>query len=118
MKHILFILFLFLTSGICEGQSVENKTGVYTTKFQPRHVTYNASDNPNECWEAVAWGIEIESKGFFSLEYQAIEKLKVRIGDEEVQVEVIYYDEPIEGSYEVGLVTKITLKGEVIYKNR
>mgnify|MGYP001589733842 CR=1 FL=1 len=114
MKPAIFTLFLFLTFGYCQGQSVEVKTKVHTTKFLPRHVTYNGSPNPNECWESVAWGIEINN-ALFTLGYSVIDKLKVLIGDNEVEVKVVYYEEPIEGSGEIGRVVKLTLKGEIIY---
>ena len=119
MKPSLLLLLLFLTSSYSQGQSISEKTYVCSTKLNPHSVTYNGSNNPNECWESVAWGIEIETekvKGFFSLEYRVIEKLKPIIGDQEIEVEVSYYDELFESSGEIGNVVKIKLKGDIIYQ--
>lgn len=96
------------------------QTGIktYTTEFTPHSVTYNASDNPNECLESVAWGILIKDKKntfFFSLPFSDLENLKTMIGNNEVIVEVIFYEERAHDSDEDGNVTKITLNGTIIF---
>lgn len=98
----------------------ENLVKVFTSKFVSQNVTYNASPNPNECWEAVEWGIKIKDgkhESFFTLNYQEIEKLKSKIGEEDVQIAVVYYDEASEGGA-TGMVSKITLKGEVLFEHK
>jgi hypothetical protein len=117
-KSIYIYLISFLIT--CEIAGAQIKTKSYTSKFLPESVTYNGSPNPNECWESVAWGIRIKTekgKPFFSISYQAFENLKEKIGDKEVQIEVVYYNEPSDDSGAVGYVKKIIFKGEVIYKN-
>jgi len=110
------IFFFFAWSNAIGQQKTE-----VSSKFVPKTVTYNASPNPNECWEAVDWGINIDTKivrGFFNLPNKAVKTLKEKIGDDEVLIEVIYYEEPVEGSRAIGSVSKITFKGEVIYENK
>ncbi|HET6991971.1 MAG TPA: hypothetical protein VFJ43_11635 [Bacteroidia bacterium] len=114
--HRLIIILFFLTPGIISAQ---NGTKTFTTKFQSRSVTYNASRKNNECLEAVAWGIEIKTgKGsqFFLMPYRDIDTLKQKIGDAEVEVEVYCYDKPEQGSGAAGEVKQITMNGVAIYK--
>lgn len=118
MKPLLLIFLLVLWYDQSRGQTVTEKIYICSTKFNPHSVTYNGSDNPNECWESVAWGILIDTdkvKGFFSLGYQEIEKLKTIIGDNEIEVQVAYYDEWLESSGEIGHVKSIKMSGEIIY---
>ena len=114
LLFILFSVFSF-TNAIAQI-----KTKVYTSKLQPESVTYNGSPNPNECLESVEWGITIKTEkasSFFLMEYEEIEKLKEKIGDAEVLIEVVYYNEPHDVSNAVGRVVKITLKDEVLYRS-
>ena len=90
----------------------------FTTKFITHSVTYNGSDNPSQCWEAVASGIVIEDGTktyFFSIPVHQIGELKKQIGDLEVIVEVGFYAEPAYDSNENGWVKKITLNGKIIF---
>ncbi len=116
-KALIFLLLFSFFGSVNLAAQKEMK--IYSSKFIPQEITYNASPNPNECWEAVAWGIEIKvEKGtqFFSMSYRDIDSLKKIIGDAEVQIEVIYYSEMEEGSGAVGEVVKITLGDVVVYK--
>lgn len=108
---ILFTLLILL--GSANAQPTEFKT-----LFRPQLITYNGSDNPNECWESVDCGILINIGGydhFFLLPTALYESLKNKLTNQEVVIEVIYFDEPTEDSYAFGNVTKITWKGETIF---
>ena len=99
----------------------QSGTKVFKSKFLPTEVTYNGSPNPNECWESVASGINIKvgkTVSFFSMAYQEIERLKEIIGNAEVQIEVIYYNEPEDGSGAKGEVKIITLNDKLIFENK
>jgi hypothetical protein len=114
---LLFVFFMFSLKSI----TAQINKKVYVTKFHPESVTYNGSPNPNECWESVAWGITIKIKknnSFFLISYEAFEQLKEKIGESKVEIEVAFYDEPVDGSGAVGCVTKIVLDGKVLYENR
>ena len=113
MKIVLIIVVMLLGY-----QTKAQGTNICSTRFVPHQVTYNGSLNLNECWESVANGILIETKevkGFFSLPNKVVDELERKIGDAKVFVEVLYYDEPEEGSGLTGQVKKITLKGEVLF---
>ena len=113
---LISVLSTFSSSSGLMGQHKE----VYSAKFESHSVTYNGSPNPNECWESVANGIIIKTEkeiGFFTMPNNVMESLKKKIGDAEVLIEVIYYEEPLEESGALGGVQKITLKGEVLFKN-
>ncbi len=47
------ILVFFLVDSPVISQT---KNSVFTSSFVPRSITFNASDNPNECVEAVLLG--------------------------------------------------------------
>ncbi|HLP12243.1 MAG TPA: hypothetical protein VK177_09965 [Flavobacteriales bacterium] len=115
MKHILAsILIVFALNAFAQ-----TKRQIFKTKFELAHVTYNGSDNPNECWESVAWGIYINDGGgklFFGMPYKPLHELKDKVGDAEMEVEVIFHEEPYLDSGEDGDVTCIKLNGVVIYK--
>jgi hypothetical protein len=114
-----FFLIVIIIIYIGTTSNAQTRTNVYSTKFIPESVTYNGSDDPNECWESVDYGIIIKvenSSLFFNMEYRDLEILKEKIGDTEVQVEVIYYDEPTSGSYSVGKVVKVSLNEEIIFE--
>ena len=115
LKHFFLISILCGISFL--PALAQSRTKTFTTKFIPNHVTYNGSDNPNECWESVAWGILIEEGEnvyFFSMSYRDVEASKEKIGDAEVIIEVGFYDEPYSDSGEDGWVKKITLNGVII----
>ncbi len=112
MKAVILFTFLILSCAV-NAQSVEFKT-----VFQPQTITYNGSDNPNECWESVDHGIMININGynqFFILPARVCEILKTKLADQEVLIEVIYFDEPTTGSHALGNVTKITFNGEIVF---
>jgi len=117
-KHIIsfFILSLFAFSNV----DAQAKAETFTTKLISQEVTYNASPNPNECWEAVEWGIKIpngKSSNFYRMNYKEFEKVKAKVGDNEVQIEVLLFQEVSEGGA-VGMVSKITFKGDVLFENK
>jgi len=112
----LFLLFIF--SGFLFSNLNAQSSTTFTTKFIPHSVTYNGSDKPSQCWESVAWGILIEDGErtyFFSLPSQDLESLKETIGDQEITVEVIFYEEYDAESGEDGNVVLITLNGVVVF---
>lgn len=118
IMKILLISFLALAHVQVNAQE---KATVCTTKFVPQTYTYNASPNPNECWEAVSHGILIKADkvgGFFSIPYLKLQELKKVIDTNEVVVEVVYFEEHSYDSGEDGNVLKITLNGTVIYDAR
>lgn len=97
----------------------QQKATLYNVPFTPHSVTYNGSPNPNECWESVDWGILVpngKTKHFFTLPNGRLDELKKQIGDERVDIEVIYFDEPVYGSGANGNVVKIVWKEEVLYE--
>ena len=113
MKAVLIIMVTFVGH-----QAMAQKPNTCTTQFKPHQITYNASANANQCLEAVASGILVQTKevkGFFSLPNKICNHLQERIGDLEVVVEVLYHDEPEEGSELTGQVKKITCKGKVFF---
>jgi hypothetical protein len=106
---------------IYTGSNAQEKSQVYSTKFIPETVTFNGSDNPNECWESVACGITIKTgknNSFFELDFSHTEKLKKLIGEAKVQIEVIYYNEIEVKTGAVGRVSKITFQNGVIYNEK
>ena len=112
------LIFIFLVA--ITGKAQKNSE-VFTTKFVLGFVTYNGSPNPNECWEAVERGIKIKTEKttyFFTVPNTDINKLKEKIGDSEVEITVNYFNEPLNDSEAMGCVSKITLKGEVIFENK
>lgn len=114
------LLNIFLVLAFIQARGQEKAT-ICKTKFKPQTYTYNASPNPNECWEAVSHGILIKTEkvnGFFSMPFLKLEELKKMIDTNEVVVEVIYFDERIEESGEDGNVLNITMNGKVIYDAR
>jgi hypothetical protein len=116
MKFALALFaFIFFAGFTLSAQ----KDTTFTTKFIPREITYNASPNPKQCWEAVEYGIEIKvnmNTQFFSIAFKDIENLKQKIGDAEVQIEVGYFTKPEDKTGALGSVKQITMNGVVIYK--
>jgi hypothetical protein len=118
---IAIAIFLTITGMSALGQE---KTITYKTKFEPESVTYNGSPNPNECWEAVDHGIRIktsEGEPFFTMPSQDVQRLKERIKDAEVVVEVFYYpvlERAQNGSGASGSVVKVTQGNEVLFPIR
>lgn len=115
-----FLPFLFFAFLLLTVSNTKAQTGchAFTSTFIVHSVTYNGSDNPNECWESVAWGILIEdgkNTYFFSMPYQELMALKEKIGDAEVLVEVRFYQESDSDTGEDGGVKKITMNGEVLF---
>lgn len=112
MKTIALITLFILT--ICSY----SQTAQYKTVFNPETVTYNGSDNPNECWESVEQGILIEVDGityFFTMYARGFESLCEQLKGQEVVVDVIHSEESDYGSGADGSVQKITLNGVVVY---
>jgi hypothetical protein len=113
MSAILFTaLFLSISSDQERGQ-------IFIGTIKPHAVTYNASPNPNQCWEAVQDGIEIRSgtrELFFSMPSKDAERVSKIVRAGEVAIEVVLYDKPAEGSYALGFVKKITKNGEVLFE--
>lgn len=115
MKQVTVLLFVIISFNAFS----QAKKRTFKTKFELAHVTYNGSDNPNECWESVAWGIYINDGGvklFFGMPYKPLHELKDKVGDAEMEVEVIFHGEPYLDSGEDGDVMCIKLNGVVIYK--
>ncbi|HYG49526.1 MAG TPA: hypothetical protein VD905_01435 [Flavobacteriales bacterium] len=110
MKYSVLLILVFISMVL----QAQEKRATYATKFIPYHITYNGSDDPNECWESVAYGIVV-NREYFSLPFNALEELKTKMGDAEITVEVVYYEEPYENSGEVGSVLKITLDKQVLW---
>lgn len=113
MYKIILASILFVST----QAMAQKNTKVYTTKYIPSSVTYNASPDKKECWKARAEGLEIETgsgSSFFDFNNSKDEKLKEKIGTQDVKIEVSIYDKPNEYNAE-GHVLKITLNGEVIY---
>lgn len=116
IRSLAFLSFLFLlTSAYAQ---VETKT--YTSVFVPYSVTYNGSDNPNECWESVAQGVLIKegtTQHFFYLPYGVMDSLQQTAGTSELIFEVVFY-EPLDASGLDGSVIRITQNGTVLYSDR
>jgi hypothetical protein len=111
MKYLFILLFLTF----CSSSFAQEKQVRFITKFESYNVTYNASDNPNQCWEAASWGLVI-NKLHFSLPYKMLEELKQKAGTSEMEVEVVYFDEPLDGSGDAGNVVSVKLNNEVVFK--
>src|SRR5688572_8726003 len=95
-----------------------SQTAQYKTVFKPETITYNGSDNPNECMESVEQGILIVVDGttyFFAMHPGGFESLCEQLKGQEVVVDVIYYEESDYGSGADGAVQKITWNGVVVY---
>ncbi|MBK9191389.1 MAG: hypothetical protein IPM77_07670 [Crocinitomicaceae bacterium] len=74
-----FLVLMFCLNGytICKSQTAQYKV-IYT----PQHITYNGSDNPNECWESVEWGLEVvhqDSILFFNLPFSVYKELEEKL---------------------------------------
>ena len=113
-KYGVVVLFFGLMPGLVAGQNWQT----CKTKFIPHSVTYNASPKPNECWEAVASGILVDTekvKGFFSLPGRVLDDLEKIIGNEEVIIEVRYFEKQLDSNKQIAAVQKIILKCEIIY---
>ncbi|MBI3134025.1 MAG: hypothetical protein HYZ14_05050 [Bacteroidetes bacterium] len=90
----------------------------YQTLFIPQTVTYNGSPDPNECWESVDQGILVqvgEQQLFFLLPAGVFERLKNQLVNQQVLVEVVYFDERTDESGASGSVLKITHQGVVVF---
>src|SRR5688572_702357 len=118
--HSFVLIFAFISLVWMEVYS-QKAAATYKTKFEPALVTYNASDNPNQCWEAVEHGIRIKAdkgKLFFEMPHLRISGLKEKIKDAEVVVEVVFYSkEELQGrkGEARGFVRKIVMGEETIY---
>lgn len=112
MKTVILFSLLIL------NLNVRAQTAEFKTIFHPQTITYNGSDNPSECWESVDQGVLINigvSKRFFLLPAKQFESLKVKLTNQEVLIEVIYFDEPTKDSFAYGNVIKITWNGEIVF---
>jgi hypothetical protein len=112
MKAVILFTYLILSCGV-NAQPIEFKT-----VFQPQTITYNGSDNRNECWESVDHGVLINVAGynrFFLLPARNYELLKNKLTNQEVFIEVIYFDEPTQDSHASGNVIKIIFNGEIVF---
>jgi len=112
-------LMVFFFSLVLNNAILAQQKTVFTTPFVPMLVTYNASPDPEECWEAVAYGVGIKTERgehFFQMPRLVRDDLKTKIGDSDVEVEVQYFNEERDDSGAAGFVKKIMLKGEIIYQ--
>ena len=122
--NTVFLMAVLFASLAWIDSAGQDKSVKFKTKFEPKSVTYNASDNPSECWEAVDWGIRIktdEGELFFTMPSREVERLKEKIKGADVFVEVMYYpvlERAHGGSGARGNVTKVTLNDEVLYNIR
>lgn len=110
------ILLVLVTAVAAHAQ----RKSVFTTKFIPRVITYNASPNPAQCWEAVAHGIGIKAeKGeyFFQMPWKALQDLKIKLGETEVQIEVQFFEEADDDTGAAGFVRRVSLGDSVMYKS-
>jgi hypothetical protein len=117
MYHTIIAIYFF-TFLLHSNLFAQEDKKTFHSPFTVHSVTYNGSDSPNECWESVEWGITIRELSynlFFSMNNEDLENLRNKIKDHQVQIDVVYYDEPINGSGALGFVTKVTLDGEVIF---
>lgn len=115
MHKLLIILALTTTT-----LSAQKASKVYTTKFVMNENYYYVSGGPNQCIAAISYGIEIKTDtqiiGFFRMDYREMEKLKEKIGDADVQIEVSVFGKDLEGNGTLGEVLKISMNGVVIWK--
>jgi hypothetical protein len=114
MKHRIFLLFLLSSF----AGFAQERTKTYVSVFVPYSVTYNGSDNPNECWESVSHGVLIndgKAQHFFYLPFEVIEPIQLQAGNNELIFEVVFSDEPRDNSGLDGSVVRITQNGAVLY---
>jgi hypothetical protein len=121
--NTIFLISLLFASLAWIDSTGQSKAVKFKTRFEPHTVTYNSSDKPGECVESVDSGVLIktgEGEAFFTMPAKEVERMKEKIQDAEVLVEVVYYsvlERADGGSGASGYVTKVTLNDEVIYKN-
>src|SRR5690349_5659870 len=114
MNTISLISLLFASLAWIDSVG-QNKTMTFQTRFEPHTVTYNGSDKPGECVESVDSGVLIktdEGETFFTMPSKEVMRLKEKIQDAEVLIEVMYYsvlERADGGSGARGNVTKVTL---------
>ncbi|MBK8926212.1 MAG: hypothetical protein IPM74_09935 [Crocinitomicaceae bacterium] len=112
-----FILFTL----IILNQSVISQQELITieTLFRSESITYNGSDNPNECMEAVDTGIRIPAKKgtlFLLIPAREFEILKNKYEGKTVTITYGLFSESIGQSGAAGWVESITFEGEIIFQ--
>jgi hypothetical protein len=115
-KVLLFVLLF--SAGEVFGQSMDTSVVKYHSTIKFSVVTYNASNNPNLCMEAVEHGLYMSTglgKEFFSIGYIASQKIGEYDPDRIYEVEVQYYNAPDTDSGAAGCVEKIIYEGKVLY---
>jgi hypothetical protein len=115
MKNLISLLIYLSGTFTTFAQEVKR---TFITPFVIHSVTYNASPDANECWEAVDWGIEVKDENnhlwFFSMPYEELMQCEKLIGDSFVEIEVVFWDD-YDGVTTHGSVISISLKGKKIY---
>lgn len=88
----------------------------------PHSVTYNGSDDPNECWESVDWGVLLphkKRKGFFLMGDRDLERLRQKVSSEEIlEFEVTCFAESLTGSGAIGAVLRVRRGNEVLFEEK
>lgn len=124
LDHILFSAsVLLLVVFICPLAAWAQSDSVTIRSTLHAHsVTYNGSEDPNECMESVAWGVILpckNSQAFFLLDYQVLQELKQKISAEEiVQFEVAYFSERLRESHAIGAVLRVRRGNEVLFEEK
>lgn len=91
---------------------------VYTTCYEPYSITYNSSDRPGVCMESVDFGVLVyvgSRRLFFTLPAKTYFELLPLVSDQDVRLEVIYYDALSSGIMAAGSVVKITFRDTVVF---
>lgn len=111
--------YLFFVLAIAVGFSGKSQQSVFETTFQPRTVTYNASPDPRECWEAVDEGVEITTNigvGFFLIPSDQFYKLSEQLKDKTCTITVQYYNASEADYHATGEVVSIVCEGQTVYQ--
>lgn len=111
-------VFLFFISIVVFSKMPFSQSRTFTGIFETQSITYNASDDPGICMEAVEYGIVINEGNktyFFSMPYQVYEDFNIKLKGKIVSVTVDFFNEADYYNGVVGNVVKIEFEDIPFY---
>lgn len=119
MKKAGFILFILML--LSQRATSQQEFITIETTFISESVTYNGSDNPNECMESVDTGIRVPAKKgtlFLLIPSPEFEMLKDKYEGKTVTIIYGLFSQSMKQSGAAGWVEKIIFEGEIIFQAR